>query len=133
MCKERVQALRVLRTSVESCTEHRSYDQWRARLAAEHIAELRSLIEYLIEADSDKVNEHQLCYGPQSRNGGSGRHSNNGALGNWGVDNALASEFTHEASGDAHDSTVGVIDSGPPGASGDVLSDNHHCGIPAHF
>jgi len=63
MCKERVQALRVLRTGVESCAEHCSYDQRRAHLTTEHIPELRGLIEDLIEADSEKVNEHQLRYG----------------------------------------------------------------------
>src|SRR6266567_2627479 len=128
MCKERVQALRVLSTGVESCTEHRSYDQWRAHLATEHIAELRGLIEDLIEADSEKVNEHQLCHGPQSRNSGSGRHSDDGALGDRGVNDALAAKLTHEASGDTHDSTISVIDSGPTSASGNVLPDNHHSG-----
>jgi hypothetical protein len=40
----------MLRTGIESRAEHGAYDQWRARLAAEHVTKFCRLIEDLVEA-----------------------------------------------------------------------------------
>ena len=53
--------------------DHGADHQRRARLAAEHVAELSGLIEDLVEADAEEVGEYQLGHRTQTGHRGAGR------------------------------------------------------------
>ena len=85
----------MLRGRAEAGAVHRAHDQGRGRLAAEHVAELGRLVEDLVEADAEEVDEHQLGDRPQAGRRGARRRADEGALGDRRVEHPLAAEDRH--------------------------------------
>ena len=83
----------MLRGGAEAGAVHGADDHGRDRLAAEHVLELGGLVEDLVEADAHEVDEHQLGHGPQAGGGGTGGGTDEGALGDRRVEDAVAAEL----------------------------------------
>ena len=75
----------MLRGGAEAGADHAADDQRRARLAAEHVAELRGLVVDLVEADADEVDEHQFGDRPHAGERGAGRRADDSRLSVIGV------------------------------------------------
>ena len=117
----------------EAGAVHRAHDQGRGRLAAEHVAELGGLVEDLVEADAEEVDEHQLGHRPQAGGGGARRGADEGALGDRRVEHPVAAELRHQALGDAERSAPGVVLAGCAHAAGDVLAHDDHPRVALHL
>ena len=50
----------------ESGPDAGHHGEWHFHLAAEHIAHLGGVVDQLVHADADEVDEHQFGYGPES-------------------------------------------------------------------
>ena len=104
------------------------------RLAAEHVAQLGALIENLVHAAAEEVDEHQLGNRAQTSRSRADRCADEPGFGNGGVEHAVAAEFLHQSLGDAHRATPGVlIDQVVDGrAAGDVFSEEDDIRVLAH-
>ena len=91
--EQRIEALAVLRGCAKASAVHRAYDQGRDRFAAEHVTELRRLIEDLVEAHPHEVDEHELGHWPEAGRGCARRRSDERAFGDRGVEYALGAEL----------------------------------------
>ena len=112
---------------------HRQYHQRRLRLAAKHVAELGHLIKYLIEADTDKINKHEIYYRAHTRGSGTAGGSNKGRLSDRRINDPLATEFFNQAFVLTERATKGVVFSVAPSTTGHVLSHKEYVGICAHL
>src|SRR5215212_3266539 len=77
-------------------------------LPAEHIAEFGALIEDLIHAASEEVDEHQLGNRSQTSSGRPDSGADETRLGDWGVQDSVAAELLDETLGDAHRPAPGI-------------------------
>src|SRR5206468_8656470 len=91
-CRQSVQGLRVLGRGAQPGSRHRAHHEWYLGLAAEHVAELRRLIQKLIEADADEVYEHELRYGAEASRCRTDRHTDETGLADRCVDDAVCAE-----------------------------------------
>ena len=102
---------------------------------AEHVAHLGGVVEELVHADADKVDEHQLGDGAHA----GGSSANGGAhecgLRQRGVQDALVAELLDEAAGGAEGSAPGVDDAQmlATGAAGDFLAHDDDGRVAAHL
>ena len=77
---KRVHSLRVLRAHVHT-SPHRGANNHRAGgLAAKHVTELRNLVVNLVEADAEEIGEHNFGDGPQPRQCGTARSTDDRRL-----------------------------------------------------
>jgi hypothetical protein len=113
--------------------DHRADHQRRARLATEHVAKLRSLIEDLIKADTEKIGKHQLRHRPQSGDRRPRGRAHDGRFGDRRVDHTVFAELLDQALGDAEHAAGGIASALGAGATRYVLADNHHARIAAHL
>lgn len=67
--------LRMLGRGTQAGAVHGAHHQRRGGLAAEHVAELSGLVEQLVEAAADKVDEHQLAHRAHAPGGGAHGHA----------------------------------------------------------
>src|SRR5438067_13726258 len=86
----------MLRGGAAASADHRADDHRRLRLAAEHVAELGGLVEDLVEADAEKVAEHQFGDGPQPGHRRAGRGAHDRAFGDRRVDDPRFAELAEE-------------------------------------
>ena len=82
---------------------------WALRLAAEHVAELGALVEDLVHAAAEEVDEHQLGDRSQPGRGRADRRADETRLGDRGVEDPVAAELLDETLGDAHRPAPGVV------------------------
>src|SRR3546814_19135849 len=66
-----------------------------------HVPELGRLVVDLVEADAHEIHEHQLGDRTQAGDRGAGSGTDDGALGNRGIDDPGWAELVVEAIGDA--------------------------------
>src|SRR5580693_433792 len=128
-----VEALRVLRRGAAPGADHCADDERRLGLAAEHVAELGRLIEDLVEADAEKIAEHQLGDRAQPGDRGAGGGSHDRRLGDRGVDDPALAEFAKEPFRHAEHTAIGVALPLRAGAPCDVLADHDNARVAAHF
>src|SRR3954454_12233929 len=121
--EDRIQRLRVLRRRADARAVHRSDDHRRHGLAAEHVAELRGLVEDLVQADAHEVDEHELRDRAQARGGRAGRRAHDRRLADRRVEDAVG-EPRVEALGDAEHAAPGVVVARRAGAADDVLAED---------
>ena len=133
MGEQRIEALRMLGGRAEARAIHGANDDGRHRLAAEHVAELGGLIEYLVEADAHEIDEHQVGDRPKPGRGGADRGADERRLGDRRVEHPVAPELRHQALGDAHRAAPCVLLAGRAGAAGDVLAHQDHARVPLHL
>ncbi len=77
---------------------------------------LRHLIEHLVEADANEVNKHQFYDRPEPRLRGADGHSDEGSLGDRGVEHSLVAELAGQAPGCPE----------YPAEVGHILAEDHH-------
>src|SRR5207248_2011138 len=111
----------MLRGGAAASADHRADDHRRLRLAAEHVAELGGLVEDLVEADAEKIAEHQFGDGAQAGNGGAGGGAHDRRFGDRGVDDPSLAELADEALGDTEDAAIGVALALAGGAAAEIL------------
>ena len=73
--EHRGEHLRVLGRRAQAGAVHGADHQRRGGLAAEHIAELGRLVEQLVEAAADKVDEHQFAHGAHATGSSANGHA----------------------------------------------------------
>src|SRR5581483_4261845 len=89
--------------------DHGANDQGATGLAAEHIAQLGSLVEDHIPADAEEVHKHQLDHRTQTRCGSSYRRPDEARFGNWRIQDALTAKLLHQPFSHAQHATPGII------------------------
>ena len=67
VCEDRVETFRVLGRGPKACSDHRADDHRHLSLAAKHVTQFGTLVEDLIKAYTQEVNEHQFRDRAQSR------------------------------------------------------------------
>src|SRR5437016_4915911 len=105
----------------ETCTAHRADNQWCSRLAAEHVTELGSLVEDLVEADSHEVHEHQFDHWTQPADGCPNGSADKGRLGDRGVHDTIT-KLAPQAFGDSQWAAPGVHLAFGPAATRNILA-----------
>ena len=133
MGEQRIQALAVLARGAEPGAVHGADHQGRARVAAEHVAELGGLVEDLIEADADEIDEHKLRHGAQPGRSRTRRGTDIGTFAQRRIDDAIAAELAEQPLGDAEHAAPRILLAWCARAAGDVLAHQDDCRIPAHF
>ncbi len=123
----------MLRRGAAPGADHCADDERRLGLAAEHVAELGRLIEDLVEADAEKIAEHQLGDRAQPGDRGAGGGSHDRRFGDRGVDDPALAEFAKEPFRHAEHTAIGVALPLRAGAPCDVLADHDNARVAAHF
>ncbi len=123
----------MLRSGIEAGTEHGADHQWCFSLATEHVAELGGLIENLVEANTEKVDEHQLGDRPQSRHRGASRHAHDSAFGDRGIDYTMTAELADQAARYTHDASIGIIAAAAASTAGHIFSNNDDTSVATHL
>src|SRR5205807_892173 len=105
------------------------------RLAAEHVAELGALVEDLVHAHAEEVDEHELGHRPEAGGGGAHRRADEPRLRDRRVQHALAPVLLDQALGDSEDATPGVLvfEPGYGGAARDVLAHQNDGWVTCHL
>ena len=103
-------------------------------LPAEHVAEFGALVEDLVHAAAEEVDEHQLGDRSQTSRGRPDGGADETRLGDRGIQDPVATELLDETLGDAHRPAPGIIvhEVIDHGAAGDVLAQEDDGGILAH-
>ena len=119
----------------EAASDHGANGDRDRGLAAEHVAQLGALVEQGIEATPQEPAEHQFGDGTQPGSRGPHRGSDEGSLGNGGVQNPLPAELVHQSLGYPHDAPPGLVifQVLHLGSSGDVFAHDDDLGIGAHL
>ena len=76
-------------------------DQWHLGLAAEHVADLRRVVDDLVVRDQREVDRHHLDHRPQPEHRGADGGADDDLLGDGRVDHTLGAELVEEAVGHA--------------------------------
>ena len=131
---QRVHRLAVLRAHVHASAGGGADDDGAGGLAAEHVAELRGLVEDLIEAHTEEIREHELGHrthaGERRAIGG----ADDRGLGDRGVDHAVLAELRQQAFGDPeHPARRVALAGGAARAARDILAEDDHAGIACHL
>ncbi len=132
--EDRVVAAGVLAGGADPGADHGADHQRALGLAAEHVAQLGALVEDLVHAAAEEVDEHQLGDWAQAGGRGADGGADEAGLGDRGVQHPIAPELLDEPFGDAHHPAPGVvvaevIDRGP---AGDVLAEEDDRRVFAH-
>jgi len=124
----------VLRGRAEPRSGRGAHGERHARLAAEHVAELRRLVQQRVEANADEVDEHELGHRTQPGERGPDRRAHEAHLADRRVAHALGPEALQESTGRAHDPAPRLLDALllPPAAPGHVLAEDDHVGVRLH-
>ena len=85
-----------------------AYDERDLDRATGHESELRGLVEQLVEAHADEVDEHDLCDRPHASHRSADRGADDRRLGDRCVDDPIAAEPFSEAGGHPEDSGTDV-------------------------
>ena len=129
-----VERLRVLRPRAGARANHRADDHRHIGATTEHVPELGDLVEDLVEANADEVDEHQLGHRPQAREGCATGHADDGGFGDRGVDDTAATKLRGKTGGDAEGAAGGFLDTtAATEAAYHVLADNDHAVVAAHL
>jgi hypothetical protein len=115
----------------QPCPRRGPHREWHARLAAEHVAELRGLVEQRVQAHAEEVHEHDFRHGTQTRGRRAHRHAEEAHLADRRVEDALRAEGFVEPLRGAHDSAPRFLDALilAAAAAGDVLAQQDHVRI----
>ena len=132
--EDRVVAAGVLAGRVQAGADHGADDQRAFGFAAEHVAQLGALVEDLVHAAAEEVDEHQLGDGAQPGRGGADGRPDEAGFGDRRVEHARAAELLDQALGHAQHATPSlvlrqVIDGG---AAGHVLAHEDNSRVLAH-
>ena len=122
--EDRVVAAGMLAGGADAGADLGADDDRALGLAAEHVAEFGALVEDLVHAAAEEVDEHQLGDRPQAGRGRADRRADEARLGDRRVEHAVAAELLDETLGDAHRAAPGVVVDQviDHGAAGDVLA-----------
>src|SRR5215218_6626496 len=99
----------VLTGGADTCADLGTNRDRTLCLSAEHVPEFGALVEDLIHAAAEEVDEHQLGHWSQASRGRPDSGPDETCLGDRGVKNPVAAEFLDETLGDAHRPAPGVI------------------------
>ncbi len=121
----------MLRSGAKPGAGDGSHREGYAGPAAEHVAELRSLVEQRVEGDSQEIHEHQLDDRAKSRERRAHRCTEESHLADRRVADPLGAEPCVEPLRRSHDPAPGLLDSlvGASAAACDVLSQDDDVGI----
>src|SRR5215203_3295713 len=79
------------------------------RLATEHVAEFRALIQKLVEADTHKSDEHHLGDRAQACHGGTDSGTDKARFADGSVENTFTPKLFHQTFSDSEHATPGII------------------------
>ena len=95
--EQRLQAVRVGRAELVAGALGHAHDQRHARLAAEHVVDVRGVVDDLVEREQREVDRHQLDDGAQARHRRADAHADDRVLGDRRVAHALLAELLQQA------------------------------------
>ena len=96
--------------AAEPCADAGEHCEGDLDLPAEHIAHLGGVVQHLVHADADEVDEHQLADGSRPGGGGADGGADEGCFGQRRVQHALVAELLNQADGGAERPAPGVDD-----------------------
>ena len=133
--EHRIVAAGVLAGGSEAGADHRPDHHRHLCLASEHVAELGALVEDLVHAHAEEVDEHELGHRPEPCGGRADRRADETRLRDRCVQDALAPVLLDEALGDSKDATPGVLvfEPGYGGAARHVLAHQHDGRVTCHL
>ena len=135
VAEQRVEGLGVLGGAAEPRADAGEHDERNLDLPAEHVAHLGGVVEQLVHADADEIDEHQLGDGAHTGGSGADGGAHEGSFGERGVQHALVAELLNQAAGGAERAAPGVHDAQmlAAGAAGDFLAHDDDGGVATHF
>src|SRR6516162_7171764 len=97
MTEPRLQRLRVLSSrasrGAERCAQHHGYFP----VAAGHVMSFRGLVHHLVHREGQEVAEHDVDHRTETGHGSADSDTSKAGFGNWGIHDALATEFFDES------------------------------------
>ena len=121
--EEGLEAVRVRRAELVAGALGHAHDERDADLAAEHVADVRGVVDDLVEREQREVDRHELDHGAQPGHGGTDAHADDGVLGDRGVAHALLAELLEQPRGDLE----GAVE------DADVLAHEHDVLVAQHL
>ena len=95
--EHRLQAVRVRRAELVAGALRHAHDQRHARLAAEHVVDVRRVVDDLVEREQREVDRHQLDDRAQAGHRRADAHADDRVLGDRRVAHALLAELLEQA------------------------------------
>ncbi len=114
--EQRLQAVRVGGAELVAGALGHAHDQRHARLAAEHVVDVRGVVDDLVERQQREVDRHQLHHRAQARHRRADAHADDRVLGDRRVAHAALAELLEQAVGDLEGAAEDA----------DVLAHQHH-------
>src|SRR5215218_2311015 len=99
----------VLPSRVDAGADHGPNHHRALRLPAKHVAQFGALVEDLVHAAAEEVDEHQLGDRSQPGRRRADRRADETRFGDWGVEHAPSTELLHEPLRYAHHAAPGVF------------------------
>ncbi len=118
VCQQRLEALGVLRARAGRRSLLRPHDEGRVRPARCHVADVRRLVDELVEGNEEEVRPHHLHDRPEPLERGADRSAEDRALADRRVEHALGAELLLQPPCDPEDATCRA----------DVLAEDEHVG-----
>ena len=92
-----LQALAVRGAVLHAAAAGGAHDQGHAQLPAQHVAQLRRLVDERVHRQHDEIHEHDLDDGPVARHGGAHARAHDAEFADGRVAHAVAPEFLRKA------------------------------------
>ena len=132
MGKQGIEALGVLGSGAKAGPIHSADHDGRFGLAAEHVTELRRLVENLVKTHAHEVDEHELAHRAQACGSGTNCGTDKARFADRGVHDAIA-VFAVQAFSYAQYAAPGIHFAVAAGATDDVFAHQHDVFVARHF
>ena len=133
MREYRIETLAMLARRAQSRAEQCAHHDRRRRLAAEHIAELRHLVDDLVAADAEEIDEHQLRDRPQPSHRRTRGGTDEGALADRRIEDPTAAKLGQQPFAGTEHVAPGILFALGAHAADDVLAQGDNVGIAFHL
>ena len=133
MGKYRINGLRMLGSGVCASASARHYGQRHVNLAAEHVVNLGSIVQYLVAADSQEAYVHEVDDGTKACCRRANACAHEPCLRNRRVADALPAKLTNQALGEPHRPPPGILEVLALSTTSDVLAHDDHGLVSLHF
>jgi len=125
----------MLRRTAESSPNPGEHGERNFDLPTEHVPHLGRVVQHLVHADADEVDEHQFGDGPHPGGSGADRCANESRLGQWRVQHPLVPELLDEADGGPERAAPSIDDAQvlPASATCNFLAHDDYCFVAFHL